>query len=324
MLDGCVVLKDRIKQAVKTLQEGGLVAIPTETVYGLAADASNPEAIKKIFQVKGRPIDHPLIVHIAHVSQLHEWAIDISDKAMLLAEAFWPGPLTLILKKAPGVSLMITGGQDTIGVRIPRHPVAQALLMAFGRAVVAPSANRFGRISPTTAVAVQEELGDQVGCILDGGQCEVGVESTIVDVSGEVLQMLRPGMITAQQIETVLHEHLSMQKNNVPRVSGALDSHYAPVTPVRLVESTQLSNVLSSLSDEQLPVAVMTYSFAFDQKGVLCRVMSADPVSYAHDLYQVLRELDHQRVKQMLVEAVPNVPEWSAIADRLQRASHLF
>ncbi len=315
------MLSDCIKQAVEVLREGGLVAMPTETVYGLAADAKNPEAIKKIFQAKGRPADHPLIAHIAHISQLHEWAIDISDKAMLLAKAFWPGPLTLILKKAPGVSSMITGGQDTIGVRIPRHPIAQALLTAFGSAVVAPSANRFGRISPTTVMAVQEELGDQVGCILDGGQCEVGVESTIVDVSSNELRILRPGMITAQQIEAVLHEHLSLQKNNVPRVAGALDSHYAPVTPVKLVESAQLLNMLSSLSNAQLPVAVMTYSFAFDQQGVLCQMMSADPVNYAHDLYQVLRELDHQQVKQILVEAVPDTPEWSAVADRLRRAA---
>lgn len=201
-----------IEKAATILHAGGLVAIPTETVYGLGADARNPEALRKIFTTKQRPIDHPLIVHIADMTQLSDWAVAISDSALLLAKAFWPGPLTLILKKAPGVLDLVTGNQETIGIRIPNHPVAIALLKTFGRGVAAPSANRFGRISPTTADAVREELGNAVDLILDGGPCAVGVESTIVDVTGEAPVVLRPGMITQQQIAAVLKRAVIAQK----------------------------------------------------------------------------------------------------------------
>jgi L-threonylcarbamoyladenylate synthase len=201
-------LQDDIQQAVHLLKKGGLVAFPTETVYGLGADAKNPEALAKIFRVKGRPIDHPLIVHVAEMSQLVDWVIEVPPVARALAVAFWPGPLTLIFKKAPQVLDMISGGQETIGIRIPHHPITKRLLKEFGGGLAAPSANRFGRISPTTAEAVREELGTSIDLVLDGGQCEVGVESTIIDVSGETPAILRPGILSKTQIESVLQQSI--------------------------------------------------------------------------------------------------------------------
>jgi len=237
-------LKEEMTKAVDILRAGGLVAIPTETVYGLGADARNPSAVQKIFQAKQRPSDHPLIVHIGEIAQLHEWAVDISPEAWLLAKTFWPGPLTLILKKAPEVSELVTGQQTTIGLRMPNHPVALTVLKEFGGGIAAPSANRFGRISPTTAEAVQEELGDAVDLILEGGQCAVGVESTIVDVSGEQIAILRPGMITAEQIVAVLKQPVLTTPKNAPRVSGSMESHYAPLTPTKLMSIDEKRNFL--------------------------------------------------------------------------------
>jgi L-threonylcarbamoyladenylate synthase len=308
-----------LKKAVNILQKGGLVAIPTETVYGLAADAKNPEALKKIFQAKGRPIDHPLIVHIADINQLSDWAMDISDEAYTLAKTFWPGPLTLILKKAPAVNAIVTGGQNTVGVRIPNHPIALALLTALGRGVAAPSANRFGKISPTTAKAVREELDARVDLILEGGQCEVGVESTIVDMSGEDIRILRPGMITAQQIEEVLHQHLSQQKKNAPRVSGSLDSHYAPRTVLRIMSRQEIITFLSENS-AQIGILVREKILSLPV-SVTCVVMPVTSKDYAHDLYLTLRELDKKNLALLIVEALPEENEWDAVRDRLQRAA---
>ena len=300
-----------IQEAVQILKAGGLVAMPTETVYGLAADAQNPAALRKIFLTKQRPSDHPLIVHLADASQLDAWAREISPLAWKLAEVFWPGPLTLILKKAPGVSDLITGGQDTIGVRVPHHPVAQALLSEFGSGLAAPSANRFGRISPTTAQAVWEELGDGVDLILEGGQCAVGVESTIVDVSGDQPAILRPGMITAEQIARVAGCPIAVKKQNAPRVSGSHEQHYAPVTVTRLMNVKNLP----------LPVGRIAWVGFSERAGFAGSVMmKADPLIYAHDLYQVLRELDKQGFEQIWIEDVPEGAEWDAIRDRLVRA----
>jgi L-threonylcarbamoyladenylate synthase len=196
--------QDSIQQAAQLLRKGRLVAVPTETVYGLGADATNPEAIKKIFAAKGRPADHPLIVHIPDASYLNAWAVDIPDSALILAERFWPGPLTLVLKKQPDVPLEVTGGQETIALRVPNHPVALNLLKVFGGGIAAPSANRFCRISPTQASHVAEELGDKVDLILDGGACQVGLESTIVDLSSGNPKLLRPGQIGKAEIEELL------------------------------------------------------------------------------------------------------------------------
>ncbi|HEX7022744.1 MAG TPA: L-threonylcarbamoyladenylate synthase, partial [Trueperaceae bacterium] len=220
-----------IHAAADILRAGGLVAFPTETVYGLGADAANPEALAKVFAVKGRPTDHPLIVHLASPEQLDEWAEPVPELALRLVDAFWPGPLTLILRRAPGVLDAVTGGQDTVGLRVPRHPVARELLRAFGGGVAAPSANRFGRISPTTAAHVRADLGERVDAILDGGPSEVGLESTILDLSSREPRILRPGGITAGQLAKVLGQAPAVGGVGAPRVSGSLASHYAPRTP---------------------------------------------------------------------------------------------
>lgn len=315
-------MQSLIDNAIKILQQGGLVAIPTETVYGLGADASNPDALRKIFRAKQRPEDHPLIVHLADRSQLDQWVSHVSPAAERLANAFWPGPLTLILPKAPHVLDLITGHQQTIGIRIPHHSVARALLTGFGGGIAAPSANRFGRISPTTAAAVYEELGDAVDLILEGGPCDIGLESTIVDVSGEGVVILRPGMITAEQIERVLQEGLSQAGSQVLRVSGSLESHYAPVTKMQLLEGEEISRYLATLMQGDLPVAVMMRTQILNvAQGVTSVKMAENAKRYAHDLYQTLRGLDQQGFKKIIVEDVPQNGEWAAIRDRLVKAS---
>jgi L-threonylcarbamoyladenylate synthase len=311
-----------IPQAVALLRQGGLVAFPTETVYGLGADARNAVAVQKIFAAKGRPADHPLIVHIGDVSLLEAWASTVPPRALRLAEAFWPGPLTLILKKHPSVLPAITGGQETVGLRMPSHPIAQALLQAFGEGVAAPSANRFTRLSPTTAEAVKEELGDQVDLILDGEPCVVGVESTIVDVSGAVPVLLRPGMITQAALEAVLGERISARQSGaVVRTSGMHALHYAPVTPMQLIDTALLNQAITALSADALPIALVTHSLVQQLPSEVHHVqMPQDAVEYARKLYATLRELDHQRFKQILVEAPPQEAAWGAIQDRLQKA----
>lgn len=311
-----------IDNAVAALRAGKLIALPTETVYGLGADARNPDALRRIFAAKERPTDHPLIVHIASVDQLSDWAREIPESARLLAEAFWPGPLTLIFKKAPDVLDLITGNQDTVGVRIPSHPVAHALLAAFGGGVAAPSANRFGRISPTTAEAVREELGFAVDVVLDGGQSEVGVESTIVDVTGDAPVILRPGMITAAQITAVLQQAVLSQQKKSPRVSGSLESHYAPRTKTMLIATEAVPALVDSLAQDDLPLVILSYTHAaISRSGVEWVSMSANSKQYAHDLYLLLRELDKKNFKRIVIEAVPQDAEWDAVRDRLQRAS---
>lgn len=311
-----------IRKASQILHDGGLVAMPTETVYGLGADATNPEAVAKIFAAKERPADHPLIVHLADISQLSDWACDVSPDAKKLAEAFWPGPLTMIFKKQPNVLDAVTGGQSTVGVRVPNHPVAQALLREFDGGIAAPSANKFTHISPTTAAAVQEELGDQVDLILDGGDCEVGLESTIIDMSGRQPVILRPGMITLEEISQVLSVPVTMRRQDTPtdvRTPGMHHLHYAPTTPVRVVSTQEL---LACLVMQEQPVAVMAYSeVAITKAEIKHVVMPVDARQYAHDLYHVLRELDHLQLHGIMIEAVPDAPEWEAIRDRLQRAA---
>jgi len=316
-----------IKEAVQILRQGGLVAFPTETVYGLGADASNPTALLKIFKAKGRPVDHPLIVHVADLSQLSVWVRDVSEDAKKLMQAFWPGPLTLVFKKAPQVNDLITGGQDTIGLRIPHHPFALELLKAYGGGLAAPSANRFGRISPTTAAAVIEELGDNIEGVIDGGPCEVGLESTIVDVSGEHPVLLRPGMITVKQLERVLGKSILSSKKDSPRVSGSLASHYSPMTPTRLISADKLSEFLKT-SDKK-PIALLGSNLCYmpGQTELTCSVdltpipMPNDAIQYAHDLYQTLRDVDKQGFKEIVIVSVPEGIEWDAIRDRLQRAA---
>ena len=316
-----------IQRAVQLLRQGELVALPTETVYGLGADALNPDAVAKIFAAKGRPSDHPLIVHLADASQIMTWAREVPKDAIALARAFWPGPLTLILKRDESVPDLVTGGQDTVGLRVPNHPVALELLRAFGSGVAAPSANRFGRISPTTAAHVRQELGERVALILDGGACAVGLESTIVDLSRGVPVILRPGAIGADDIARVLGRRPRLrgeveagnaaEEGATPRVSGALAAHYAPRTPLELVATDALA-AQARPGDAVLARCAAPASLA---EGVAWAQAPADPAGYGHDLYARLRSLDESGATRILVEAPPASPDWAAVADRLGRAA---
>jgi L-threonylcarbamoyladenylate synthase len=314
-------------RALELLRAGELVAFPTETVYGLGADAANPAAVAKIFAAKGRPADHPLIVHLAGHDAVDHWAEQVPAVAWELMETFWPGPLTLILKKQAWVPDAVTGGQDTVGLRVPGHPVALALLRRFAASgghggIAAPSANRFGRISPTTAAHVQEELGDRVPLILDGGACAVGIESTIVDCSRGQPVVLRPGHISPAHLAAVFGSQPQIETAaGAPRVSGSLAAHYAPQTPMRLIAGARLLDFLTAqrhkgdvcgvISHSQPPQAGMPHRW---------RMLPANPVGYAHDLYAALRDMDQAQVGLIVVEALPEHPEWAAVADRLRRA----
>jgi len=316
-------------RAVELLRAGELVAIPTETVYGLGADAANPAAVAKIFAAKGRPADHPLIVHLAGHDAVDHWAEQVPAVAWELMETFWPGPLTLILKKQAWVPDAVTGGQDTVGLRVPGHPVALELLRRFAAVagehagIAAPSANRFGRISPTTAAHVQEELGDQVPLILDGGACKVGIESTIVDCSRGQPVVLRPGHIAPTHLEAVLGlVPLIETATGAPRVSGSLEAHYAPQTPMRLVGSERLLDFLNAQRHKGGRCGVICHSQPPQAGFPHCwRMLPADPVGYAHELYAALREMDHAGVDLIAVEALPTEQVWAAVADRLRRAA---
>jgi L-threonylcarbamoyladenylate synthase len=312
-----------VVRAAGLLRAGELVAFPTETVYGLGADAGNSRAIARIFAAKGRPADHPLIVHLPDASQLERWAVDIPPVARKLATAFWPGPLTLILRRHPSVSDAITGGQDTVGLRVPNHPLALQLLREFDGGVAAPSANRFGRISPTTAAHVSEELGAAVAMILDGGPCAVGIESTILDLSGIKARILRPGMLDAAAIAEVLGyaPELGGERDS-PRVSGSLETHYAPATELQLVAAADLLQALQAALAAGRRVAVLADpQLLRAPPGIACYPASPDPVRYAHDLYAGLRELDALGGDLILVAAPPAEEVWRAVNDRLRRAA---
>jgi len=314
-----------IARAADVLRAGGLVGLPTETVYGLAADARSPAAVRAIFAAKGRPADHPVIVHIAGADALADWAAEVPPAARALAAAFWPGPLTLILRRAAHVSDLITGGQDTVGLRCPAHPWAQALLAAFGGAVAAPSANRYGRISPTTARHVLDDLGVKpegaVDLVLDGGPCPVGIESTIVDLSGSAPRLLRPGSITPGQLAAVLGCPLQAADADAPRASGMLASHYAPRTPLEVVPQAELPGRIAACAPQ--PVAVLGPAWAAAAGPHLRLHILADerPEAYARTLYDALRRLDASGAGRLLVAEPPAGPAWEAVRDRLKRAS---
>ena len=311
-----------LHQAVNMLQAGGVVAFPTETVYGLGADASNPEAVNKIYQLKGRPTSHPLIVHIADANLLANWAREIPPAASKLAAAFWPGPLTLVLWRAPQVSDVVTGGQDTVAVRVPSHPIAQQLLRAFGSGVAAPSANRFGHVSPTRAEHVREEFGDEVTIVLEGADCEIGLESTIVSCIESTPRLLRPGAITLSQLRSVVPEVTAAQGVSTPRVSGSLDRHYAPRTRMKLLPKDALEVELTQLLARQARVAVLATSPTARIDPHLSWINAGAKVeNYAHDLYANIRTLDKSSAEVMLVEQVPDEEAWVAVRDRLRRAA---
>jgi L-threonylcarbamoyladenylate synthase len=304
-----------VRRAAQILRDGGLVAFPTETVYGLGADPANESAMARLYAVKGRPADHPAIVHFASGEKAFVWSREAPEAARRLAERFWPGPLTLILKRSAKAADFVTGGQDTVGLRVPSHPVARELLTAFGGAVAAPSANRFGRISPTTAAHVREDLGKDVDLVLEGGPSEVGIESTIVDLSGAAAVLLRPGAISKAQLKEVLSQ-IEEKTAASPRHSGGLERHYAPRTPASLVPTYELDRQIARFGDK---VAVLAFSRPDERVDYWLR-MPRDPQGYARRLYAALRELDTAGCERILVEAPPDSAEWEAVRDRLRRA----
>jgi L-threonylcarbamoyladenylate synthase len=305
-----------IRKAAEILRAGGLVAFPTETVYGLGADASNAKAVARLYATKGRPADHPVIVHFGSAEEAFMWARSIPQSAKKLAARFWPGPLTLILKRSTLARDFVTGGQDSVGVRVPSHPIAHQLLDLFGGGVAAPSANRFGMVSPTTAAHVRADLGEEVELVLEGGPSSVGIESTIVDLSGEAPALLRPGAITKDQLKNILGAEISERTPDAPRHPGSLERHYAPRTPLRLVPAHDLDREISLL---RAGVAVLAFSRPDERVDYWIR-MPRDPEAYAQRLYAALRELDGAGCEAILVEAPPQGPEWAAVGDRLRRA----
>ncbi len=329
-----------ITAAAQAIAAGELVGMPTETVYGLAADADNAAAIAKIFAAKGRPADHPLIVHVLDASSVAHFACDVPDFARALIKAFWPGPLTLILQRQPGVAVAAAGGQDSIGLRCPSHPVAQALLQACQAGAVkpvwgvaAPSANMFGRVSPTTAQHVQDEFGTALR-VLDGGACSVGIESTIIDCTRGAPVLLRPGAITREQVQAacgmqvLLQEAMQALDSAAPRASGTLESHYAPKAKLRLMDAKALQTALDLLGRDvdgkvSAPV-IATYSRAIlktPSATVLRKRMPDDAPATAQQLFAALRAFDAQGVKLIWVETPPDDHEWDGVRDRLQRAA---
>ncbi len=310
-----------IARAVDVLRRGGLVALPTETVYGLGADASNDLAVRRIFAVKGRPSSHPLIVHLPSVARAREWTTGLGDAGERLARAFWPGPLTLIVKRSARVSDAVTGGQDTVGLRVPAHPLALELLEAFGGGIAAPSANRFGRVSPTTAAHVRSELGDDVDLVLDGGPSQVGVESTIVDLTAPAPRLLRPGGVAREAIEQVLGQTLVLATHATDvRAPGLLESHYAPRAGLWLVTAEELLVEATRRRDGGARVVVIAPARVAVPEGVSRLDVPDDDAGFAQVLYARLREAD---ALGDLILAVPP-PESGlglAVRDRLQRAA---
>ena len=335
ILDGS--LPESIATAARFVRSGALLGLPTETVYGLAADASSDVAVAQIFATKGRPSDHPLIVHVADASGIAHFASAVPDFAQKLVDAFWPGPLTLILPRRAGVAGAATGGQDSVGLRCPAHPVAHALLMACAApadnavpgdapvwGVAAPSANRFGRVSPTTAQHVQHELGADL-LVLDGGPCTVGIESTIVDCTRGVPVLLRPGAITREQIEAACGTK-PLSKDDLPaltpRASGTLEAHYAPNAKVRLMDAKALQTGLDLLGSEAAHIAVYARTVLRTASSrLVMRRMPDDATATAQQLFAVLRRFDDEHVKLIWIETPPESPDWEGVRDRLQRAA---
>ncbi|MFY3384075.1 L-threonylcarbamoyladenylate synthase [Paracidovorax sp. MALMAid1276] len=335
ILDG--TLPESIAAAARAVRSGALLGLPTETVYGLAADAASDTAVAQIFAAKGRPSDHPLIVHVASAEGVAHFACEVPAFAQKLVDAFWPGPLTVILPRLPGVATAATGGQDSVGLRCPAHPVAHALLLACAApgdgpeqggppvwGVAAPSANRFGRVSPTTARHVQDELGEAL-LVLDGGPCQVGIESTIVDCTRGVPVLLRPGAITREQIAQACGmAPLSKDElpAHTPRASGTLEAHYAPAAQVRLMDAKALQTGLDLLGAEARNIAVYARAaLRTPSSALVLRRMPDDAAATAQQLFAVLRGFDDEGVKLIWIETPPATPEWEGVRDRLQRAA---
>src|ERR1700733_6347135 len=305
-----------IETAVQALRDGELGAFPTETVYGLGANAQNPAAVRKIFEAKGRPPNHPVIVHLDSPRFLHRWVNAVPDIAAKLAERFWPGPLTLVMPRAPNVSELVTGGQDTVAVRVPSHPMAQQLLTAFGGGIAAPSANRFGRLSPTRAEHVRDELGAAVRVVLDGGECQIGLESTIVSCVADQVRLLRPGAVSASQLRTVAPDLIIGANAFSSRVPGSLPAHYAPTTPLSIVPSGEIDGQAAAASSGGKRIAVLAQRLPLKSHAYVTWVNAGRrPDQYAHDLYANLRALDTAGCQQILVQDVPAGERWDATRD---------
>ena len=338
---------EAIDEARRVLEAGGVIGLPTETVYGLGADATSSSAVRKIFTIKGRPADHPLIVHVADIAAARALSRSWPSTAEVLAASFWPGPLTIIVERGPQVLDVVTGGRDTVAIRIPRHAMALRLLQQFGRPVAAPSANRFGRVSPTTADHVRADLGPEVDLVLDGGPCEVGLESTIVDCTRGVPVLLRPGAITRDDIERACGTRpLSMQEltadtprasgtllahyapsakvrlPDTPRASGTLLAHYAPSAKVRLMDAKQLQSALDVLGADARHIAVYHRSpLRSDSRHLRLQPMPGAPLAAARELFGLLRDFDDWGAKLIWIETPPDSADWEGVSDRLQRAA---
>jgi L-threonylcarbamoyladenylate synthase len=311
-----------LEAAVDALRDGELVAFPTETVYGLGANAANPAAVRRVFELKDRPANHPVIVHIDQQKYLRRWVRELTPEAEKLAEAFWPGPLTLVLPRGENVHDVVTGGQDTVAIRIPSHPMAQQLLDAFGGGIAAPSANRYGRLSVTRAEHVADEFGDAVKVILDGGECQLGLESTIVSCIGGEVRLLRPGSITLTQLRDVVGTVSIGPDKSSPRVPGSTAAHYAPTTPLTIVPGGELDALAESLSEGGQRIAVLAQRLPLKTYETVTWINAGKrPEAYGHDLYANLRTLDKAGCARILVQEVPSDERWDAVRDRLARAS---
>lgn len=311
-------MRVELQQAIQLLKAGNVVAIPTETVYGLAADASNDAALQQIYAIKQRPADNPLIVHIADVSQVSDWAAEFPPLAQKLAQAFWPGPFTLVLSAKDSVSSIVRGGQPTVALRVPAHPVALQLLQQSGLALAAPSANKYTQLSPTTAAHVTFGLGDSLA-VLDGGACKVGIESTIVSVHGDDWRMLRLGMISEAAIEKIAAKPALTSQQNLPKAPGQHLLHYSPQTPIKLFNSRTALLDFARTSHKSC-AALLVGAGALPNCVYVSLENSAEIV--AEQLYSTLHSLDALHVDALLIETPPNAPEWLAILDRLTRAAH--
>ncbi len=314
-----------IDQAAAILKQGGLVAFPTETVYGLGADATNTTAIAKIFGAKGRPSTNPLIVHVADVATAKRFTTGWSDVAERLAEKFWPGPLSIVLPKAASIALNVTAGKETVGLRVPNHPVALELLRQFGGAIAAPSANKSNHVSPTTAAHVRDELGDAVDMVLDGGACEVGIESTVLDLSTGIPTILRPGGVSREQIEAVIgpvamHGHNVVTTDVAASSPGQLAVHYAPRTAAFRFDTPQRPLIPG---DDTIGLIVVGTGNDLHEWGPIV-AMPKLPDQYAKHFYAVLRRVDGIGLKSIFIEMPPDAPEWTAVRDRITRATRLL
>lgn len=313
---------DAIDAAARRLAGGGLVAIPTETVYGLAARADDDQAVGAIFTAKGRPSDHPLIVHVRDLAAAQVFAAEFTPAARRLADAFWPGPVTVIVRRAAGQADAAAAGLETIALRCPSHPVARSLLARCAElgvaGLAAPSANRFGGVSPTCAEHVAAEFGPDL-MVLDGGQCEWGIESTIVDCSAQAPVLLRPGVLPRDRIEQVLGEAMQDAGDDAVRAPGTLQSHYAPRAKLRLMEGPELAKALAMLPPAMTGLAV--YSRSAPRHHPMFRVMPDDALAVAQELFAVLRGFDAQGARLIWVERPPDTPDWEGVNDRLQRAA---